>query len=265
MHDGQRFLAAHGGASGVGNQHYATSANQAPRKHKDGDKGQEARLVLELKMIAQAGLIGMPNAGKSTLLANLTKATPRIAPYPFTTLSPNLGVMEVDNPAPRDAGRHPGPHRGGLSRGRPGRPLFCATSSAPPCWSHLVAPPDDYAHAEDDPEAAMESIGYAYKLVRHELEAYSEKMAGKPEVVVLTKIDLLDEAQREIYLEGLRRAGTHPVAISAVAGEGLEPLKDALVLELDALGMIAQDGARPAPVNEEQEILDKKDLRENLA
>jgi GTP-binding protein len=264
---GQRWLAAAGGNPGVGNQHYATPTNQAPRRHKDGEEGQERRLVLELKLIAQAGLIGLPNAGKSTLLAHLTEANPKIASYPFTTLSPNLGVMEVDGMRRVTLADIPGLIEGAFQGAGLGD-RFLRHIERTALLVHLVAPPEDFEDAELDPEAAKEAIRYAYGLVRHELEAYSSRMVLKPEVVVLTKLDLLDEAQKEIFLEGLKEKGLNPVAISAVTGEGLDELKAALVKELDALGMIPEEGNRPAPViiiEQDEELPKPPDERINLA
>lgn len=264
VREGDRFLAAAGGKPGVGNQHYATSRNQAPRKHKDGEEGEERRLVLELKLIAQAGLIGLPNAGKSTLLSHLTAATPKIADYPFTTLSPNLGVMEVDLTRRVTLADIPGLIEGAWQGAGLGD-RFLRHIERTGLLVHLVAPPEEHEVAEADPEAAMESIQYAYGLVRRELEAYSDRLVIKPEVVALTKTDLLNDAQREIYLEGLRRKGLDPVAISSLHGDGLDNLKAALVRALDAMGMISEEGNRPAPLMEEPEPVVKPEVKENLA
>lgn len=244
--EGQRFLAAAGGKGGPGNQHYVTPTNQAPRKHKDGEPGDDRNLVLELKLIAQAGLIGLPNAGKSTLLAHLTHATPKIADYPFTTLHPNLGVMKADTFRRVTLADIPGLIQGAShGAGLGGR--FLRHIERTGLLVHLIAPPEDIIDPEKSPEAAAESINYAYQLVRHELEEYSATMADKPEVVVLTKIDLLSEADRQIYMEGLAITGLKPVAIASITGEGLEGLQAALVEKLDELDMIPAVGSGPAP------------------
>jgi len=244
--EGQRFLAAAGGKPGPGNQHYATPTNQAPRKQKDGTPGEERNLVLELKMIAQGGLIGLPNAGKSTLLTHLTHATPRIASYPFTTLHPNLGVMEVDALRRVTLADIPGLIEGAWQGAGLGD-RFLRHIERTALLVHLLAPPEEIPHPETDPQAAGEAIVYAYRLVRHELEAYSQKMLIKPELVVLTKTDLLSDAARELYLDALHAAGLAPLAISALDGTGLETLRLAIARELEALGMVSEEGSHPSP------------------
>jgi GTP-binding protein len=242
---GQRFLAAQGGRGGLGNQHFATPTNQAPRKATPGRPGPARTLVLELKLIAQAGLIGLPNAGKSTLLAALTAATPKIASYPFTTLHPNLGVMEADATRRVTLADIPGLIEGAMHGAGLGA-RFLRHIERTALLVHLVAPPDDPAIAAR-PEAAAEQIAYAHALVRRELESYSAALAAKPELIVLTKIDLLEPAARERLLAVLHQQGLDPLPISAQSGEGLAAFKKALVERLDALGLIAEDPARPLP------------------
>ncbi len=259
VHDGQKFLAAAGGRGGAGNQHYATPTNQAPRKHKDGEPGQERRLILELKLIAQAGLIGLPNAGKSTLLAHLTHATPRIASYPFTTLHPNLGVMDLDDLRRLTLADIPGLIEGAFAGAGLGD-RFLRHIERTALLVHLVAPPEETG----SDEAAAEAVAYAYRLVRHELEAYSQKMVEKPELVVLTKIDLLTPDLREKLLGALRDLGLNPLAISAQTGEGLGELRMALVSRLDEMGLITDDGrpmaAEPLVAEPEEEHPDKQEV-----
>lgn len=240
LHEGERFLAAAGGKGGAGNSHYVTPTNQAPRKYKPGGLGQERGLALELKLIAQAGLIGLPNAGKSTLLAHLTKATPRIASYPFTTLHPNLGVMEVDEMRRVTLADIPGLIEGAFAGAGLGD-RFLRHIERTALLVHLVAPPEDITDPEADPAASAEAIRYAYELVRHELSSYSEKMAAKPELVVLSKIDLLTPGALAIYLDALKELDLEPIPISAELEEGLTPFKEALIQQLDAMGMIAED------------------------
>jgi len=249
---GQRFLAAAGGAGGAGNQHYATPTNQAPRKAKRGQPGQERSLQLELKLIAQGGLIGLPNAGKSTLLASLTSATPRIAPFPFTTLHPNLGVMEVDVARRVTLADIPGLIEGAW-RGAGLGDRFLRHIERTALLIHLVAPPEDCQllpdlRPEDEAELAelgRDGVRAAYQLVRRELEAYSEELSRKPEIIVLTKIDLLPERLRQAWLAVLRETGKPVAAISAETGEGLDRLKALLIEQLDRMGMIWDDPRRP--------------------
>jgi GTP-binding protein len=242
--DGQRFLAAAGGRGGVGNQHYATPTNQAPRKCKPGEPGQERGLILELKLIAQAGLVGLPNAGKSTLLSRLTHATPKIADYPFTTLHPNLGVMELDDLRRVTLADIPGLIEGAWQGAGLGD-RFLRHIERTGLLVHLIAPPEDHLDGED-PEAAREAVLYAHRLVRHELVAYSPAMGGKPELTVLTKADKISPGLCEALLEALRGEGLEPLAISALEGEGMEALRVALGLRLDAMGLV-RDLASPAP------------------
>src|ERR687898_3684972 len=171
---GQRFRLAAGGNGGFGNQRFKTSVNQAPRRANPGQEGQEKTIWLRLKLIADAGLVGLPNAGKSTFLATVTSAKPKIADYPFTTLHPQLGVVRIDN---REfvladipgliAGAHEGAGLGDRFLGHIER---CRV------LLHLV-------------DATGPHAGEAYKVVRGELEAYGHKLAGKQEIIALAKAD----------------------------------------------------------------------------
>ncbi|MCE5231063.1 GTPase ObgE [bacterium] len=233
VHHGQRWCAAAGGKGGLGNQHFATSTHQTPRRAYPGTPGEERALILELKLIAQAGLIGLPNAGKSTLLAALTHATPKIAAYPFTTLHPNLGVMEIDTMRRATIADIPGLIEGAWQGAGLGD-RFLRHIERTGLLVHLIAPPED---PTGDIGADTESLLYAWRLVRNELEHYTEKLAAKPEVTVLSKIDLLDEPTRHAYLDALRKQGLDPIAISGVSGEGIDGLKRAIGVRLDELGL----------------------------
>src|SRR3954453_15629072 len=176
---GQRFLLAKGGNGGFGNQHFKTSTNQAPRRANPGQPGEEMNVWLRLKLIADAGLVGLPNAGKSTFLATVTAAKPKIADYPFTTLDTGLGVVAID-------GREfvladiPG-LIGGAHEGAGLGDLFLGHIERCRVLLHLV-------------DATGEHAGKAYKTVRRELEAYGARLGEKPEIVVLAKIDAIDAA-----------------------------------------------------------------------
>ena len=217
---GQRYLVAKGGNGGFGNQHFKTSTNQAPRLANPGQEGQERTIWLRLKLIADAGLVGLPNAGKSTFLAAVTAARPKIADYPFTTLYPGLGVAKVDG---REfvladipgliEGAHEGVGIGDRLLGHVERTRVLL---------HLVS-------------AQEESPGKAYKTVRKELDAYGGGLTDKPEIVALSQIDTLDADGRKKKVASLKRAiGRAPMLVSAVSGEGVEAVLRALTTEIGA-------------------------------
>ncbi len=215
---GQRFLLAKGGNGGFGNQHFKTSTNQAPRRANPGLPGQELTIWLRLKLIADAGLVGLPNAGKSTFLAAVTAAKPKIADYPFTTLHPGLGVARIDA---REfvladiPGLIEGAHEGVGIGDR-----FLGHVERTRVLLHLVS-------------AQEESPGKAYKVVRGELEAYGQGLTEKPEIVALSQVDTIDAATRKKKTASLKRAaGRAPFLLSAVTGEGVEAVLRALMIEI---------------------------------
>lgn len=215
---GQRFLIAKGGNGGFGNQHFKTSTNQAPRRANPGLPGEEKTIWLRLKLIADAGLVGLPNAGKSTFLAAVTAAKPKIADYPFTTLHPGLGVARVDA---REfvladiPGLIEGAHEGVGIGDR-----FLGHVERTRVLLHLVS-------------AQEESPGKAYKVVRGELEAYGHGLPEKPEIVALSQADTIDADTRKKKVASLKRAaGRAPFVLSAVTGEGVEAVLRALMAEI---------------------------------
>ncbi|OHV90105.1 GTPase ObgE [Mesorhizobium sp. ORS 3428] len=227
---GQRFLLAKGGNGGFGNQHFKTSTNQAPRRANPGQPGEELSIWLRLKLIADAGLVGLPNAGKSTFLAAVTAAKPKIADYPFTTLYPGLGVARIDG---REfvladiPGLIEGAHEGMGIGDR-----FLGHVERTRVLLHLVS-------------ALEENPGKAYKTVRAELEAYGHGLAEKVEIVALSQVDVLDADARKKKAASLKRAaGRAPMLLSAVTGEGVEAVQRALM----AVVAEARD-AVPAPVD----------------
>ncbi|RUW29073.1 MULTISPECIES: GTPase ObgE [unclassified Mesorhizobium] len=227
---GQRFLLAKGGNGGFGNQHFKTSTNQAPRRANPGQPGEELSIWLRLKLIADAGLVGMPNAGKSTFLAAVTAAKPKIADYPFTTLYPGLGVARIDG---REfvladiPGLIEGAHEGVGIGDR-----FLGHVERTRVLLHLVS-------------ALEENPGKAYKTVRGELEAYGHGLTDKVEIVALSQVDILDADARKKKAASLKRAaGRAPMLLSAVTGEGVEAVQRALM----AVVAKARD-AVPAPVD----------------
>jgi GTP-binding protein len=218
---GQRVTLAKGGNGGFGNAHFKSSTNQAPRRTNPGQAGEERTIMLRLKLIADAGLVGLPNAGKSTFLATVTSAKPKIADYPFTTLHPQLGVVACDD---REfvladiPGLIEGAHEGvGLGDRFLGHVERCRV------LLHLV-------------DAGVEHAGKAYKTVRHELEAYGEGLAGKPEIVALSKIDTVDAETLKAQTLRLKRAAKRtPLKLSAATGANLrETLREILKLSDDA-------------------------------
>jgi len=212
---GQRFLLAKGGNGGFGNQHFKSSTNQAPRRANPGLPGVEMNIWLRLKLIADAGLVGLPNAGKSTFLAAVTAARPKIADYPFTTLHPGLGVARIDAREFVIAdipGLIEGAHEGVGIGDR-----FLGHVERTRVLLHLVS-------------AQEENPGKAYKTVRGELEAYGHGLAEKPEIVALSQVDTLDSEARRKKIAALKRVcGVTPLALSAVTREGVEAVLRALM------------------------------------
>ncbi|MER9965793.1 GTPase ObgE [Mesorhizobium sp. M0060] len=212
---GQRFLLAKGGNGGFGNQHFKTSTNQAPRRANPGQPGEELNIWLRLKLIADAGLVGLPNAGKSTFLAAVTAAKPKIADYPFTTLHPGLGVARIDGREFVIAdipGLIEGAHEGVGIGDR-----FLGHVERTRVLLHLVS-------------AQEENPADAYKTVRAELEAYGNGLTDKVEIVALSQVDILDADARKKKAASLKRAaGRAPMLLSAVTGEGVEAVLRALM------------------------------------
>lgn len=207
LEPGQRFMIAKGGDGGRGNAQFKSSTNQAPRYAEPGWPGQEMWVWLRLKVIADVGLIGMPNAGKSTFLSVVTKARPKIADYPFTTLHPNLGVAWVDNYEMVIAdipGLIEGAHEGvGLGD------RFLKHVERCSVFLHMI-------------DGTQEDVVKAYKDIRRELELYDEVLKNKPEVVVLNKCDSLDKeetAEKKAALE--KASGKKVFVISAIAKQGI--------------------------------------------
>ncbi len=219
VRDGQEVLILEGGKGGKGNQHFATSTNRAPRMAQPGIPGEEKRLRLSLKSLADIGLIGLPNAGKSTLLSRLTTAKPRIADYPFTTLSPNQGVMTLGEDKKLTVADIPGLVEG-ASEGKGLGHRFLKHIERTRLLVHVVDL--TYSPAQD----LLED----FFVVRKELEDYHVNVAAKDQVVVINKIDLYSPQHREAreVQKALKALGFDSYAVSALSGEGLEELKIAL-------------------------------------
>jgi GTP-binding protein len=218
---GQTIRLARGGNGGFGNAHFKTSTNQAPRRANPGQEGEERTIWLRLKLIADAGLVGLPNAGKSTFLATVSAASPKIGDYPFTTLTPQLGVVACDDRELVLAdipGLIEGAHEGrGLGDFFLGHIERCRV------LLHLV-------------DAGTEHAGKAYKTVRRELEAYGEGLAEKPEIVALSKIDTVDAETLEAQVGRLRRAAKRtPLRLSAATSTNVQASVRAVQKQIDAL------------------------------
>jgi GTPase len=210
----QRYLAAKGGKGGWGNAHFATPTRQAPKFHYTGRPGEERELQLELKLIADVGLVGFPNAGKSTLISVISAAKPKIADYPFTTLEPNLGVVDLGNFRTFVVADIPGLIEG-ASEGAGLGDRFLRHVERTKLLLHLV---DVSSHSSRDP---VED----YEIIDRELANYNEELAARPQIVVATKLDALDEPKRlERLRERVEKDHREFLPISSVTGEGVKQL-----------------------------------------
>jgi GTP-binding protein len=223
---GQAYLAAKGGKGGRGNASYATSTHQAPREWEPGRPGEERDLVLELKLIADVGLVGFPNAGKSTLISKISSARPLIADYPFTTLTPNLGVVDAGTTRSFVVADIPGLIEGAnLGHGLGIR--FLRHIERTKILVHLV---DVSPYTGRDPV-------HDYDVVMKELESFKPGLARRAQLLAANKVDLLGKDKSR--LTGLKRLAARKkipfFAISAIKGEGLRPLVGAMVKTLDRL------------------------------
>ena len=223
-HAGERLLIAKGGRGGRGNAQFATPTNRAPRHHEEGRHAQERWLVVELKLIADIGLVGLPNAGKSTLISCISAARPKIADYPFTTLEPHLGVVDLGDYRSTVVADIPGLIEGAHTGAGLGD-RFLRHIERTKMLLHLV----EVSGLAQDPIQD-------YLTITRELEAYSPEVAAKPKMVVATKLDALDdEAKLADFKVFCEQQGLEFYQISAVAGLGLKELLFALRRKLDSL------------------------------
>ena len=215
---GDRIKLLRGGNGGFGNAHFKSATNQAPRFANPGQPGEEKAIVLKLKLIADVGLIGMPNAGKSTFLARVSEAKPKIADYPFTTLNPQLGVVRIDTTDFVLAdlpGLIEGAHEGvGLGDKFLGHAERCNAIL------HLI-------------DGTESEIAKAYKTIRGEIEAYGQGLENKPEILVLNKVDAIPKEALAKKRAALKKAsGRDVMVMSGVSGEGVEEVLRALAKEI---------------------------------
>jgi GTP-binding protein len=222
LHDfteaGDRYLAARGGRGGRGNARFATSTHQAPTEHEPGRPGQELRLRLELKLLADVGLVGFPNAGKSTLISRISAARPKIANYPFTTLEPHLGVVMLEDQRTYVVADIPGLIEGAHTGHGLGT-RFLRHIERTRLLAHLV----------DVSEASGRDPVHDFEVVMEELASFSEELAKKPMLVIATKLDAAQDPKRLKALERIAaKRGLGFFGISSVTGRGIPQLKRAM-------------------------------------
>nr|HID58265.1 GTPase ObgE [Desulfobacterales bacterium] len=217
---GEFFLALKGGRGGRGNKYFASSTNRAPRYAQKGEKGKKLSLKLELKLLADVGIVGLPNAGKSTLISRLSSAHPKIADYPFTTLSPTIGVVNKDEETRFTIADIPGLIEG-ANQGAGLGTRFLRHVERTRLLLHLI----DISHGD------LDQIIDSYHTVNNEIKEFNIKVLEKPQVVVLNKIDI-DAGRRvaEKAKDTMREFNPDVWTISALTGEGLKPLKEYLGL-----------------------------------
>jgi GTPase len=210
----QRFIAAVGGRGGSGNARYKTSSNRAPRKFQTGFPGEKMRLLLELKLLADVGIIGFPNAGKSTLIAKISNARPKIADYPFSTLIPNLGIVKMDDYSSFVAADIPGLIEG-AHEGKGLGIQFLKHTERTRLLVHLI----DFSISSDrDP---LDD----YKAIQKELKSYSQRLFEKPQILVPSKIDHPEAEEKLKQFEAeLKKLNPNLLSISAVTGQGIPEL-----------------------------------------
>lgn len=233
---GQRAVIARGGRGGLGNAHFKSSTNRAPRRADPGQPAEDMTIILRLKLLADAGLVGLPNAGKSTLLAAVSRARPKVAAYPFTTLHPYLGLVEAV-PAPFVLADIPGLIAGAHDGAGLGD-RFLAHIERCRVVVHLV-------------DGTAADVAAAYRTIRHELEAYGAGLAEKPELIVLNKTDAIDPSELAERRQALAAAagGATVLAASGATGAGVDAVTAAFARLVHVEGVEATAGERtPEPV-----------------
>jgi GTP-binding protein len=246
-HDGARTLLAKGGAGGYGNIHFKSSVNRAPRQFTKGEAGEARRLKLELKVLADVGLLGMPNAGKSTLIRAVSAARPKVADYPFTTLTPNLGVVRVDENRSFVIADVPGLIEGAADGAGLGH-RFLRHLQRTRLLLHLV----DIAPFDPDADPVRDA-----RAIVDELRKYDPSLAEKPRWLVLNKLDLVPEEERAARIAAFVRAYApdRPVfAVSAIDGGGCVDLMRAVADALDAMNRSVGDEASSPDVGDDDAL-----------
>lgn len=239
VEDGQQVIIAKGGKGGFGNAHFVSSRRQAPRIAEKGEPGDAFTAVLELKMIAEVGLVGLPNAGKSTLLASISNARPEIANYPFTTLKPNLGVADIDSETSLLVADIPGLIEG-ASEGKGLGDEFLRHVERTKVLVHLL-------------DAYQNDLESAYRTIQQELSAYKVDLTDRPQVVVLNKIDGLDQEMITDRLKVVKKLvpkTTKLFALSAKSGQGVQEL----LYEVKSMVLTAHEAVAEEESKEESAI-----------
>ena len=224
----ERIVVARGGRGGRGNARFATATHQAPREHEPGQPGEERVLRLELKLLADVGLVGYPNAGKSTLISRISAARPKIADYPFTTLEPNLGVVVVGEP-PEEISFVVADIPGlieGASEGAGLGTQFLKHIERTRLLAHLV----DVSDASGRPDPVQD-----YEVITRELASFGAGLDGKPTIVVASKVDVVNKDKLAKLKRYCKRKKLELLPISAVTGEGIEQLKSVMAQQIEKL------------------------------
>jgi GTP-binding protein len=222
VEEGQRITVATGGHGGRGNCHFATGSNRAPRRSDNGNPGEEHWLLVELKLLADIGLVGLPNAGKSTLLASLSAAQPKIASYPFTTLEPHLGVLQTAEHRPCIIADIPGLIEGAHKGAGLGH-KFLRHVERTKLIIHII-----------DVSGSIENIINDHKTIEHELRNFNEKLLQRRQILLLNKTDLIDDPDQLTRLnEIFMKKGIKVLNISAMTGDGIEELKELLLQTIE--------------------------------
>jgi GTPase len=219
LNDGDTFIAAYGGEGGLGNTHFSSGTNRSPRIATKGKEGDEKWLKIELKLIADVGLVGLPNAGKSTLLSRLSAANPKIADYPFTTLEPQLGVLQFKHQAPCIIADIPGLVQG-ASKGVGLGHTFLRHIERTAILLHIV-------------DVSAESVEEDFRVIENELHSYKEDMLDRTRFLILNKIDKISVKKLKQLEAKFRESGCKTIRISGLTGKGIDELKEILAVTLE--------------------------------
>lgn len=224
--DGQEFILAAGGRGGKGNHFFKSATNRVPEHTQPGEEGEAGTFLFSLKLVADVGLVGFPNAGKSTLISRISSAKPKVADYPFTTLTPNLGVVSGPGGSSYVVADIPGLIPG-ASEGKGLGIQFLKHIERTRIIAHLINP------LQLDDEGETVEVSKSFSIINSELEAFSEELANKPQIIVLTKCDAISESEVKKLVKKLTPLATYGcMAISSVSGLGVQELINKLAILL---------------------------------